>query len=446
MPLRALLFSSDPETSRRLAQAFRELDFSVEHCPEIFAAVERITAHRYEVVVADWDDGVEAMFLVKTARELRLNCDAFRIVAAKPEAATAATNSGAQIVVSKPALPGHTKYALLTSDEFVRRMKTWEPGLTQQLTSKPPQKVPTLRPGIELTAKQDDDDFRESQLQVIAEDAGGLEPRAASVPEGPIFSSGSGRHVESRPSRPKSRLRPVLYGALVAGGLSAAYFSSTSFNAQASSEVAPATKYLSPSATTPITPAASTQRADRQLTIQVTPQPEKVTEPEKIPTESETPPVAPQSEQAEKREPAPVTLQASIPAQASIPDSLSVPLQTEIGAKTSVQKHPPALLSGVEPMSLAADLAEKSLLQRVMPEYPTKALQSKLEGAVILQAWIGKDGKISDLKVIRGPLGLCEAAYTAVKQWRYKPFQLNGQSVEAKTYVTVNFELPPLGQ
>jgi protein TonB len=444
MPLRALLFSSDPETSRRLAQAFRELDFSVEHCPEIFAAVERITAHRYEVVVADWDDGVEAMFLVKTARELRLNCDAFRIVAAKPEAATAATNSGAQIVVSKPALPGHTKYALLTSDEFVRRMKTWEPGLTQQLTSKPPQPAPTLRPPLELVANQDDDDVRESQLQVIAEDAGGMVPRAGSAEESRIFSSSLGRPVDSRPRRPKSRLRPVLYGALVAGGLSAAYFSSTSFNAQASSEVVPAAKFVSPAAVT--TPAPSRLRADSQLTIQVSPRPEEVTEPENKPTESETPPVAPQSEQAEKPEPAPAILQARIPVQASIPDSLSVPLQPEIGAKASVPKHPPALLSGVEPMSLAADLAEKSLLQRVVPEYPAKALQSKLQGAVILQAWISKDGKISDLKVIRGPLGLCEAAYTAVKQWRYKPFQLNGQSVEAKTYVTVNFELPPLGQ
>ena len=60
----------------------------------------------------------------------------------------------------------------------------------------------------------------------------------------------------------------------------------------------------------------------------------------------------------------------------------------------------------------------------------------------MLQAWIRKDGTVRDLKVINGPLVLCEAAYSAVKQWRYKPFQMNGQSVEAKTYVTVNFRLP----
>ena len=53
--------------SRRLAQALRELGFSVDHCPEIFAAVERITTHSFELIITDWDDGVEAMFLIKTA-------------------------------------------------------------------------------------------------------------------------------------------------------------------------------------------------------------------------------------------------------------------------------------------------------------------------------------------------------------------------------------------
>src|ERR1700704_3747421 len=131
MPQRALLFSSDPETSRRLAQALRELEFSVDHCSEIFAAVERITSHSFELIATDWDDGVEAMFLIKTARELRLNCDAFRIVVAKPGAANAAQQAGAQIVLPKPILPGHTKYTLLTSDPFVKRMKNWIPALAE---------------------------------------------------------------------------------------------------------------------------------------------------------------------------------------------------------------------------------------------------------------------------------------------------------------------------
>jgi protein TonB len=82
------------------------------------------------------------------------------------------------------------------------------------------------------------------------------------------------------------------------------------------------------------------------------------------------------------------------------------------------------------------------VIQRVLPNYPDQARQAGLQGAVLLQAWIRKDGTVGDIKIIKGPLLLGQAAYQAVKQWRYKPYLLNGQLVEAQTYVTVNFRLP----
>jgi TonB family protein len=170
------------------------------------------------------------------------------------------------------------------------------------------------------------------------------------------------------------------------------------------------------------------------LTIRVTPkaeaQPEAVVEPPVISEESLSEP--PLKEEAVVTE----------PARPSIPASLSVPLEAGIGAHASSAKSAPPLMSGIEPVSLTEDLSEKMLLSRVMPDYPMRALQSKLQGAVLLQAWIRKDGTVRDLKVVNGPFVLCEAAYNAVKQWRYKPLQMNGQSVEATTYVTVNFQLP----
>ena len=69
-------------------------------------------------------------------------------------------------------------------------------------------------------------------------------------------------------------------------------------------------------------------------------------------------------------------------------------------------------------------------------------MKAGIEGAVILQAWIGKDGSIRDLKLVDGSLLLGRAAVEAVKQWRYKPYLRNGVAVEAQTYVTVNFRLP----
>lgn len=100
------------------------------------------------------------------------------------------------------------------------------------------------------------------------------------------------------------------------------------------------------------------------------------------------------------------------------------------------------LLSQVEPVNVAEDLSQALLLQKVTPNYPQQALKAGIEGAVILQAWIGKDGSIRDLKLVDGSLLLGRAAVEAVKQWRYKPYLRNGVAVEAQTYVTVNFRLP----
>jgi TonB family protein len=125
-----------------------------------------------------------------------------------------------------------------------------------------------------------------------------------------------------------------------------------------------------------------------------------------------------------------------------IPDSLSRPQPETATLETVSLKHSPTLLSQVEPVNLAEDLSQALLLQKVTPSYPEQALKAGVEGAVILQAWIGKDGSIRDLKLVDGSLLLGRAAVEAVKQWRYKPYLRNGVAVEAQTYVTVNFRLP----
>jgi TonB family protein len=125
-----------------------------------------------------------------------------------------------------------------------------------------------------------------------------------------------------------------------------------------------------------------------------------------------------------------------------IPESLSRPQPQSPTLETVSLKRSPGLLSQVEPVNLAEDLSQTLLLQKVTPSYPEQALKAGVEGAVILQAWIGKDGTIRDLKLVDGSLLLGRAAVEAVKQWRYKPLLRNGVAVEAQTYVTVNFRLP----
>ncbi len=84
---------------------------------------------------------------------------------------------------------------------------------------------------------------------------------------------------------------------------------------------------------------------------------------------------------------------------------------------------------------------EGLLTHQVKPEYPPLARQARIQGSVILQAVIARDGTIQNLRVISGPPMLAPAAIEAVRQWRYRPYILNGDPVEVETQITVNFTL-----
>lgn len=87
---------------------------------------------------------------------------------------------------------------------------------------------------------------------------------------------------------------------------------------------------------------------------------------------------------------------------------------------------------------VAPSVATAALIHRVNPVYPADA---KVEGTVVLCAIIAKSGVIERLQSVSGPALLMAAAVDAVKQWRYKPTQLNGNPVEVETKVLVEFRL-----
>ncbi|MGH9511644.1 MAG: energy transducer TonB [Terriglobales bacterium] len=80
-------------------------------------------------------------------------------------------------------------------------------------------------------------------------------------------------------------------------------------------------------------------------------------------------------------------------------------------------------------------------IRDVHPVYPPLARQARIQGTVLLQAVISKDGSIQNLRVISGHPMLVPAAIDAVQQWKYKPYILNGEPVEVETQITVNFTL-----
>jgi periplasmic protein TonB len=81
------------------------------------------------------------------------------------------------------------------------------------------------------------------------------------------------------------------------------------------------------------------------------------------------------------------------------------------------------------------------LVHQVKPEYPPPARTAHIEGQVVLHAVIGKDGGVKQVQVLSGHPMLASAAQNAVKQWRYRPYVLNGQPVEVDTTINVNFTM-----
>ncbi len=94
-----------------------------------------------------------------------------------------------------------------------------------------------------------------------------------------------------------------------------------------------------------------------------------------------------------------------------------------------------------KPLIVSRGVSEGLLIHQVKPAYPPIALTAHVQGEVILQAVIGKDGTIQNLHVISGHPMLIKAAVDAVQQWRYRPYMLNGEPVEVETQVRVNFTI-----
>ena len=129
----------------------------------------------------------------------------------------------------------------------------------------------------------------------------------------------------------------------------------------------------------------------------------------------------------------------------------SAPAPSMIGLATPGATAPPAGLvptatPSLRPMlstvNVSQGVSTGLLIKKVAPSYPANALRMRIEGNVELQATISKGGDITHIKVVSGNSQLTKAATDAVKQWKYKPYLLNGEPVEIQTQVTVKFKLP----
>jgi TonB family protein len=106
-------------------------------------------------------------------------------------------------------------------------------------------------------------------------------------------------------------------------------------------------------------------------------------------------------------------------------------LESQLPASQPLPKKPPPYVP--------AEVMEGLLTHKIDPIYPEAARQANVQGVVILEAVIGTDGTVVDLRAISGPEELASAALDAVKWWRFQPYRTNGQPVEVETRLAVDF-------
>jgi periplasmic protein TonB len=102
---------------------------------------------------------------------------------------------------------------------------------------------------------------------------------------------------------------------------------------------------------------------------------------------------------------------------------------------------PPAPPTHARPPMRISHFEPGDLLVRVQPQYPIAAKLAHVQGPVVLQALIGRDGAIERLRLVSGHPMLADAALAAVRQWRFRPYVLNNEAIEVETQITVNFTL-----
>jgi protein TonB len=146
----------------------------------------------------------------------------------------------------------------------------------------------------------------------------------------------------------------------------------------------------------------------------------------------------------------PVPDNGEVAAAPEIPSGLSVPGGTGSAGNrnpvldsigTGVNPAPPPPPPPTAPAPRVSHIMEGNLDHMVQPIYPPLARSARIQGAVVLRAVINRDGKVQDLQILKGHPMLVQAALDAVRQWRYRPYYLNGEPVEVETQVTVNFVL-----
>ena len=277
--------------------------------------------------------------------------------------------------------------------------------------------------------------------------------------------------TESSKSGSKTGLIAVAAIVLIAAGGYAAwtkYGPSNGTNAPASASVRPTPSAVAPTSTAidavppPIAPATPTSTPLSQSTTT-----KAVVPPQATSSNEDGQVSASRARSADVSKPAPSVVAANkVPATPAAAEPIAVKKSTSSDSASATADAPMPSITGFAPaggdgalpnlmggsstgpapvlqtLNVSQGISQGLLIKKVAPVYPSTALRLRLEGSVQLLATISRKGDIAAVKILSGDQTLAHAAADAVKQWKYKPYLLNGSPVEIQTQVTVNFKLP----
>jgi|SRR5579863_8056959 TonB family protein len=135
------------------------------------------------------------------------------------------------------------------------------------------------------------------------------------------------------------------------------------------------------------------------------------------------------------------TLSGKLPAEGA-PDDAGAASNGEIrGGVIGVASNPGDPVHPPQRIRVSSGVLQGLVLSKVQPEYPADAKDQRIQGEVRLQVTIDKEGNVANIQLISGHPSLAPAAIDAVKQWKYRPYLLNGNPLEVLSQVVVNFTL-----
>jgi len=452
MAFRALLFSKRSETNAAMTAACKSTGIRTEVCSDIFTAIEKGKTQAFSCVITDWADQPEASFLLRRARESAPNRDTvgIAIVDNEPTAAEMRDNrldfliyrpiaaDEAEAVLAKACeqmQPSSAEDAAESSGEDnANRGSSAVSVATEQSQQGPPAGSP------EASAAEGDDngeiatDHEEEEPPERSHAIGFRGVCAAVLVLTAVFCLWRSRGVIEYLSRtPEGRFRvlresvaALFYlnqtGALPVGSAGSdaqqdTYFSRDPANSNAQT---PALGVVAPEATLTEARIALPKVPDFPLPV----------------------PVLAHQEAAPIR-----TAQVAIPESMRSSPPIERPVVVTVNPAqmmpVSAPQPQPAIQPFSEPVAVSEEAARALLVHSVDPVYPAEALAQKLHGPVVLQAVIGRDGGVEDLKIVRGYFILGRAAIAALKQWRFQPYSVSGHAAATQTVITINFSYPP---